>query len=551
MKQLCMVLLIAGAVVFGGCNKDGGDGALKSLDAAAYLARIPADTPFAMVSLTPMPRSFTDGIGESMAPLADMLQARMAELKQETTDPLGKALLAELDGKLSRKGMESLGVSLEPRMALYAIGFSLAFRLDLANGKPLEEAIGRVEQASGKALAKAQLGGVSYREYVNEQEGIAIAIAILGNELVVGAMHKNARDKVLPVLFGTAKPEKSLAESKMLDKLVSDYALSGVWLGFIDVQALWRLVSGEASALTRETMAASGVVLPPLSDVCKSELSALVGTVPRVVFGYQEITDKTTRSIVAVELTGTLGAELSDLGAGGFDLAKLSEGQPLFMLGMNADMAKVLAWARKKAAAMAASPYQCEHLAELDQAVEEMVRDLNEPLPPHVEGIKGMVMVVSDFQMAGIMPSGSGYGAIVLDNAVQVAELAKAEIPQLSGITVKAGDEPISVPLGLPGLPSVEILLREKEIGLAAGAGALDKLKALLGSKASDGGPAMVLGYDYGKIMQLTTQGLATGNASAQDLGIVTSLSKLFGYTSMEIYFDKDKIRMVQRSRTR
>ncbi|MCG8421103.1 MAG: hypothetical protein MJE77_24545 [Proteobacteria bacterium] len=541
------VIITAAICLLYACKKDGTDPAKPTPPdrPAGMLSLIPADSPIVMVSTNAPPPGFTEWLAWGITPAIELLQGKMDQLRAEIAHPVARAILDELDGNLSRVGLETLGFTVEPRFAVYAIGYSLAMRLELADGPRVAALIERIEQASGQSMSSGELAGVRYREFIDDE--VAIVVAIVADELVVGVMHQNARQLVLPVLFGKSKPEKSFADTAILAQLGDKYKLLDAYLGYIDAHAVVRMLTGKASQLTRDIAAASSVKLPEYSPVCLEELTGLASVAPRLVFGYRELVEKRMHGLAALELRADLAGELAGLQAPALPLRALGRDRPMFAFGLNAELGKVLAWAKGKVANMAASPYRCEYLDDLNDMVAKLRGDMDQPLPPFVAGFKGAAFSIADFQTSGLMPSGSGYVAIAMDDVMGAIAMLKSmvPIPQLAGVNLSRNGPPVSLPLGLPGLQSIDILIRGDRLGVAAGASMLDKLTAFLAEQVPANTPALLFAYDYVQFMKLAQAG-KQGTSSSDEIQLIEMFAGFLGFTTGEFYFTNDGIVMHQ-----
>lgn len=532
---LLLALVLAGTSA---CKKDGststgpgdeviGTGAAQG---AAMLDLVPADSPFVFASLAPITEEVEDMVARAFTPLVNILQASLAEARDEVTDPMGRAFLEEIDGKLSREGLASLGLSTRPRFAIYAIGWSLAIRVELADGKLLEDAIERIETRGGRAATRAQLGGVSYRHW-GEDEG-SFVLAIVGNEAVMGVMHKDARDKVLPVLFGQQKPDKSIR--KDIQDAVAKYGLNGIMTMYLDTRAITRYFTGEASALTRDTQSLSEIELPPMSPECRQELTRLAEVLPRMVVGYKDISAKRYTALGAIELRPDVAKELAALRSPILDMPTLLQGEPLVAVGLGMDLSATVSWMGQKAVDMAREPYRCEYLSELNHGIAEAAEGLNQPLPPFVSGIKGGAVVLEELDVRGAMSTGKGYAVLNLDDPMSLVNMARMGVPQLANVQISPG-QPVSVPVGMPGLDSVDVLVRDRWLGVAAGQGMIRALGSLLDAQPDPSkGSFAAFGYDYAAMMKKVG---AFDNASPEEARIMEAMLGVAGYTNMELHF--------------
>lgn len=539
MKRAILFLVAIGLV--GACSKSkSGDGTTPDQpETPTILRHIPADTPFVMASPEAPPRALSEWLAQGFAPLADMAQSKMTELRAEMSDPVGKAILAEFDGKLSRAGMESLGFTLEPRFAMYAIGPSLAIRIELADGAKVSALFDRLEQNAGQSLPMANMGGINYRQVT--EDDLAMVAAVIDNELVFGVMHANARTLVLPVLFGQTPPERSIADAAIFESYRKKYQLLDFYNGYIDSHAIVDMLTGKSSALSQEIMKASYENFSGYSPECQAEFNQLADAMPRMVFGYQELSADFMRAVVAMEMRQDLASDLVGLQAPVLDLDALSEGRPMFAMGINADVGRVASWFKGKIAEMAATPYRCEYFEGFNEAVAEIRDGMNEPPPPFITGFKGFAMSMRDFEMGSFMPTGSGYAVMAMDDVMGALNVLKGQMP-LPLPNIQPDGKPITMPLGMPGLESVDVMATPNRFAIAAGNGMMDKAATLLDGKPGPDAPAMYFAYDYNRILQT----MQTGSMGGEEAAIMEAVGSIFGFTSAAIRFTGDGVVMIQ-----
>ena len=464
MKRTCISLLAVAVTFAGACKKDSdkkkdseapgaarskaskdsqptpvADLPMRSDNVAidyTFLAPVPADSPFLLAMLRPMPNDFLSYLREGLTPLVGMAQMGISATKDEA-EPLPRAILAELDGKLSVEGMNSLGIKVSPKVAMYAIGWSLAIRVELADGKKFAAVIDRIEKNGGAAMPRSELNGVSYR-YFAEDDG-AVVVAIVGDQLVVGMMHANARQHVLPVLLGTQKPEKSMADAGTVQAMVGKYKLMGMAVGFFDTVAFTRMLTGQISGLSKRVMEVSKGDMPAVSPVCQSEFAQLAAAVPRMVFGYQNASAKGYDSVIGVELRSDLAKDLATLQTPGVAQSTLANGQPVFAMSASLSLDRGKDWLQKKFAEIAAQPFKCEHLSDVNEDMAEAVNDMNTPLPPFVAGGHGFVVAVKELTMAGGAPTGKGFAALGVGDPMALLAEMKKDTPPLADATIEKG----------------------------------------------------------------------------------------------------------------
>lgn len=566
MKRTCISLLAVALTLAGACKKDSDkkkdseapgasrasvptddqptpvtDLAPSRTDNAtidySFLAPVPADSPFLVAMLRPMPSDFLSYLQKGIAPLTGFAQIGLSAAREKETDPLGRAILDEIDGKLSIEGMHSLGITVTPKMAMYAIGLSFAVRMELADGKTFAAVLNRIEKKSGKTLPRASLGAVSYR-YFEEDEG-SIAIAIIGNQLVVGIMHVDAKKHVLPVLLGAQKPEKSMADAGTVQGIVNKYKLMGMAVGYIDTVAVARLFTGQTSGASKAIVEASIKDMPSLSPVCQSEIAQLAAAAPRMVFGYQGATAKSYESIVSLELRSDLAKDMAGLHSQGVDASKLLADKPVVAVSLALSLDKGKEWLHRKVKEIANQPFKCEHFAEFNANMAEGATELQAPLPPFLQGAHGFLAVAKELRMNGEMPTGKGYMALGVNDPMALLTEMQKDRPALASAKFAKG-KPTNISLGMLGLPDATVLPGDRWLSVALGDGMTETASATLASKNPSNGPFFVMGYDYVELMRLSAKINPGGNMIAANM--VDFFGKFLGYSTTSLYFTDDGI---------
>ena len=119
------------ALVLGACGRT--EEPQASPESQHLLAFVPADTPYLMANLQPLPEEVIDANFERLRPALEETQIQLTRLQarieagespsgDNTVDRLVLAVLAELDGNLSRGGLERLGWDTNQTGAMYGVG---------------------------------------------------------------------------------------------------------------------------------------------------------------------------------------------------------------------------------------------------------------------------------------------------------------------------------------------------------------------------------------------------------------------------------------------
>lgn len=541
---IAVALVVAGAA----CGKKDGvkkPGVIPS-GPDGWVHYIPADSPLVVANLEPVPESLVNWLADGLAPLAAMGEKAIGDQMATSTDQTERAVLAEIQGKLSRQGLVDIGVSLSPRFALYGIGLSLAMRLELADGQRFRGFIERLEKAGGKPMERASLEGVEYLRAGDEE--VAVIVAIRDKEVTVGLMHAKASEMVLPVLLGVQRPESSVADTGVLPKLVDQYKLMGVSTGYFDTHALVRMLTGRASALSQGTLTASGMDFSQFATpACQKEMDSLAAIAPRVVFDYTAIQPPRLDTLGVLELRSDIARDLA-----GVQTPVQGLGDPnrphMFTFGVGLDLEKAIGWLHAKAKGVVAAPYQCPALADLNGLMTELDRELGNlqgGMPPFLAGFRGMAMVLEDLQMGGFIPSGAGYVVLGVAQPMAVIEMVGAFLPQLAQVKVKADGAPTPVTTGVPGLDPVHVTVQGSWLGAAVGKGMSDQMVAALRAKPAAEGPFAVVAYDYARFIQVV-QASSGAEMDAEEKLLMDAVGRLLGFTVATMRFESSGLVMHQ-----
>ena len=428
------------------------------------------------------------------------------------------------------------------------MGVLPVFRIGLKDAKALRAAIGRVEAKAGKELPVKKLGNQEY--WGLDKDGVTAAMAIIGDELVITAGPTPAAQKVMPVAFGQQKPAKTLAAAGTLTGIAKANGFKAYGLGFIDLRAIAATVIGKGAGLNGEIWTAMGAPGPKgLPPTCETEIMGLVGAAPRLVVGLDELSAKMSSARYLLELKPELAKGLSGLAAPVPGLGN-GDGKALLSFGIGIDIPKTLDFAKKKVAEMQAKPYACPLLGDLNQAVQGMAMGLQQPLPPFINGIRGLNVIVKDAKMAGGKPT-SVKGTVVLaanDPASLIATAKQMGGPAFANLNLTDGGKPVPLPMPLPPevqsmVGAVHLAMKGNGIGASIGKGEEQHLGAALAAKPGSPTPLLSAAYD---VKRLTA--LGQDQMSPDEKAIVEALGGLWGTSQSTLRFTAKGVEIQQKT---
>jgi len=162
---------------------------------------------------------------------------------------------------------------------------------------------------------------------------------------------------------------------------------------------------------------------------------------------------------------------------------------------------------RTKVAAIMETPFQCEHLVDINQSAAETFAQLNQPMPPFVNNFRGVRLSLSEITMAQSIPENArGQLAVHVDQPEMFVGMAQMFLPDLSTLTLVPGEPPVQLPASMIPMPGIVAFaaLSEDAIGLSIGAGEEAGLPDYLAQKPGPAGTFMSTNYDMAAYMDYT-----------------------------------------------
>jgi hypothetical protein len=474
------------------------------------LSFVPADTPYVVANLDPVPDEVIDTFLERLQPVLDTMQSQLTsardKLESEQINPddpgarIAHAVLMELDGKLNRPGLESMGFDLRSKRVLYGMGAFPVIRLGLSDSGALRETILRVMSNAQITAPEQQLQGVSYWRLSDGDTGNVsggIYISIQEDHLAMAVFPTVAEAELLPAFLGLEMPQGSDAQAR-LEKLNNSHGYTGYGSGILDVRKFADQFLSPDTVAAR-TLATSGDFDPAtITPECIAEFHEIIDNAPRMTMGIRELTESAFAVQYRLETPETLAGQLIGLvsripGADGLS-GRILE------LAFGMRFGPVRDFLREKAAAIEADPYQCEYLVELNDGAVQALEQLNQPMPPFLNNFRGVRVSISEIAMGmdSIPENARGFMAVHVEQPQMFVGMAQMFLPDLSELPISPGEPPVRLPETLipaPGLVAYAAM-SDDAIGLALGEGEETGLPAFLGLKAGPEGMFLSASYD-------------------------------------------------------
>lgn len=448
------------------------------------LALIPADTPYVFVALDshkdspwmPTTRDFYDAMAKedkgSTGPGPRMLRRLLSEMR---------------DGTRVRSARE-LGFSEDGKFVLYGISLWPVVRLEIEDAAKVRRLVGRVLAEGGPAVQMRTTRDATY--WIGTVEKIALVAAVLEHELVLAALPASSVDRALPLVLGTERPARTLVAEQMIEKEASRHGYLRDWIGYIDSKRVLDLLAGGGHGIERELGALwqNGALAG-----CKDDFERIAKAFPRIVFGYKRLDAKGIEAELLVEAP-ELGAELAQLRTAIPAIAQPKQ-KPLFAMTIGADAGKLMDWVQSVADRLAAKPFTCPGLSELDDSIGQLAASFA-GLPGFARTLHGGAIVVDDISLQP--RSGTGTAVIVGDGVPMLVAMLWG-VPPLAGTPQPAPGLPVAVPLkklGIDDVSSAHVGVGADRFALAVGSDSATRIHATLAASAPKRSPLLWFALD-------------------------------------------------------
>lgn len=484
---------------------------------------IPADTPYVMASFEPIPPSYWARVAPFIKGALDAIPAPL-----DATDPPDKfaaAALRDLRANLSADGIKKLlGIGTDGRFAIYGFGIVPVMRLELADSKALLATIERWQKESGLPLPTATVGGRSYWRFGDKD--VTVVAAVMDEQLVVSAGPTAMVDSGLATILGIEKPKPNMADGGEVKKVAALHGFAGYGVGYVDAKNLLKLlVLSEFFGRT-----AGQDAIPP---ACMEQLSAMAARVPRLAWGYDELSDKKVAARLVLQTEASLTERLKQLvvevpGLNG----DLQAERPVFAvgIGMNIEKARVLISDAAETIGGVAQACGAEDVA---QDMQQARTVMAAPLPPGVDKVRGaMASVLAGDIGADGKPTGiEAYAIIASDDPAGLVATLKQQAPSgaLPELPSDGKFHQVAPAGAAPGLGPISAAIKSNALVAAVGTRGTESGEKALGRTGPS--PLFLVTYDYGQIMSKFSKMMGAPTDPAEQMMV-----NMFGIISAWAY---------------
>lgn len=475
------------------------------------LQHVPADTPYAFVTSKLLPEDLRDRLGNyyaaqlaSQRPAMESMRQQIESSEQAAEFTAGAAQLfnvldaffAELEGRDNAEDLRELGIEPVTRSVFYGIGLLPAMRVEIADAVKLRAMLDRVERRAGVSAGRAVHAGQDYRRI--DLGGADAVLAVSDQYLIAGLLADELFERDLPLLLGSADPQRSLADSGDIQQLIERHAFTGYGEGFIKLDELIAALLGEGTSRNREVMQALGIQALPISEGCMQMTRQLVAGMPRMVMGIKAADSDRLAARGIWQSRPGVSAYLQKLAAPVPGVGATYDG--LLAFGMGLDLPQLRNAIEALLRQVGKLGADCEWVdPDMLQAV---MPQLNLALGPMTAGIKGFNLQIDDLNIdpdtlepvdvrAGLLAAVDDPRGMFALGAMFNPALASLEVPQ-DGSFVELPRE-----LGVDTkAPPLKVAIRDHALLLLAGKASADLASRLSNAVAVT--PSPLFAVDYG-----------------------------------------------------
>jgi len=477
-------------------------------DKDAPLAFAPADTPYAVANLDVMDDDTrTALLAQADAQLpAELVQLRTSADSMAAKDPdtanLLRAFAKELDGKTIETFAQGAGLDLKGHSALYGLGLAPVLRFELTDAKAFETFIGRLEAAYGKKLDVASVGNQSYRRHVSAATGTQVILAVVGKQAVAAVLPADAAQPLVRQALGLDRPAKNLQDDGRLEKLAKAKGYQKWAVGELDLtRALPLAASGKdplfGALLKARAQAESAKTGEPVANQlqvppsCEADAARIASRVPELSFGYTRLDTKHQDMRWDVALASDITQAFSGLKVELPGLGAAQASAPFeFFLGL--PVAQIRAFWTAQADAVAAKPFACPALADLNDSFAKLGPNMQKAAIPPFGDLLGVGLSLDSFTpgAGNAMPKFTGRLVLGTSNPAGLLAMGQMMTPALAQLKLTADGKPVALPPTLGGMfgQPTWLAMGSKSLGLGVGAGEDARLADALKAPGGDAG---------------------------------------------------------------
>jgi hypothetical protein len=509
-------------------------------DKNAPLAFVPADTPYLVANLEPLDDATQAAV---LAQANTQLPSVVAQFRQSAdqlqakgkTDLAGlmRALAAEYDGKTAQQVAADSGIAIKGRMAVFGMGLSPVVRMELADPAKFQALVGRLEHGYGHALQTGMLGKQAYRHVRLGNSQLQAVIAVEDKQAVMALLPADADPALLRRAFGLDRPEKSAQDVDRLATLAKANGYQPWVVGYLDTTRLPALLAGGKDPLVQalykvgaahDTTGSVPARMPPMAASCLGEFERIAARVPLISTGYTQVDAKRMTQRINIALAPDIVSAFSGIKA---ELPGLGNDLDApFDMALALPMEQIRTFWTAQADAVAAKPFTCPMLADLNAQMANLGRSMQKTAIPPVGDLRGLRIAIDSFTpgKGGAMPQVNGRVLVASRNPAGLLALAQAAVPALAQVRLTDDGQPVALPAQVTAMAQQPgwVAMNHAALAVGVGAGEDARLAGMLKAAEGEAGSLLKLHVDGDMYRQWITL-IADKTAAAARLAAAQS----------------------------
>lgn len=432
--------------------------------AAEPIAYVPADTPYVLTSLRPLPPALGNKMDQGFEAMVDfygkVIRATMTQKFQADGKPPIEYADQVFDwfGDLSAhmvnaQALADAGFKPQAKVAFYGVGLVPVLRVELGDEAKVQALIAaylkRVVALSqstvdGKPSKGYQLQSKKFRNgYLSRigAAGLQVALLVEQGQLAITVIPKDADADVLNALFPAKPPAHNALEK--ITALQGRYRLQTYGIGYIDLMQIAQSYLGRASKLEKRFAQAidSTIFAQPPNAVCEDEIGRLVGNAPRLVFGFGAVDAKQFEQHYIWEIKPQLAKQLRGATT---EFPAYGQGK-VAKIAVAVNTLEFTGLMGTHAQTVVADAYKCNALQPLNALAQKIQQGVSEEALGAYSLINGIALAVDKLDMRAQLKS--AYNVAVISQEPEfLQQILATAAPEFAEMNLEVGQAPKALP---------------------------------------------------------------------------------------------------------
>ncbi len=416
------------------------------------------------------------------APFREMLNAAGAlepyGVLVDAADTDSQILAAVMEEFLKDGGRESIGIAQPLRLVVHSYGLWPVVRIALADPETARTRIDqlRMQFPEGweSTMLSAGSAGGAQREFITRPltGELSFALTVTSDQLVASILPNSEHQRFVAQLAPNGSANTGAQRERLITQ-VGDYGVLATAVGSLDMP---RMARGLFAPDVRDQPFAEILDLPvERSQVCRDDISDLAGSLPRLVWGYEQLTDSREAGVF---ITETTDPDFLDALKGlvshdaGLRVAASSDADLNVSLSLDVVAASKLFLRLTKS--LRQKRYRCPTLEQLGAVATKQAMEFDLAARMLLGGLRAVHVRIDKFNLSAAM---EGVLAVVHDNPMSVLNRLRGV---LGSVPIPATDDGTPAVSGEPGGVMMQTAVKGNLVVASLGEKTFEASKVLL-----------------------------------------------------------------------